>query len=284
MGTWGRYLFDNDLSMDIRDYYYDQLKNGVTNEEAQARTIKEFVEVIESDEAPLFWVSLAYYQWEVGRLSSHVMQQALFYCRHDDQLFWGEFEESFGKNDLYLLLNKVSDILTSPMPEEKKFRKQAVVTTNPWNVGDCYAYLLHSDKSKKSGFFEKYVVFHKIGETVLCEKVYSVLEIFNSVFDRLPSLSDIQNAPVLPLISPPGVDGGPVSIDDYVPSFDSYLRACFLISKKSEYPKSYLTYIGNIISSKSRLSEREVSFLHWYKDDMEEWLLDFISEWESIDY
>lgn len=51
------------------------------------------------------------------------------------------------------------------------------------------------------------------------------MQVFDNVFDEVPALTGIDGVRILPLDYPPGYKWMPKSIDDYVPSFDSYLRS-----------------------------------------------------------
>ncbi|MPN11004.1 hypothetical protein SDC9_158302 [bioreactor metagenome] len=74
----------------------------------------------------------------------------------------------------------------------------------------------------------------------------------------------------------------PKSMDDYVPSFDSYLRAVMDYYKKTHYPSKHLTFIGNSPVPNIRYHRTQYTDLTWSKDEMDDWLSDFYLQWQGF--
>lgn len=69
MGTWGTGLYSDDLAMDVRDYYREQLSLGKPEEKITQELIEQNRTFILDDEvASVFWFALADTQWNLGRL------------------------------------------------------------------------------------------------------------------------------------------------------------------------------------------------------------------------
>ena len=60
MGAWGTGLYQDDTAMEVREYYQELLKKGISNEESLDCVLEAFEEVLEdADDAPPFWFGLA---------------------------------------------------------------------------------------------------------------------------------------------------------------------------------------------------------------------------------
>ena len=68
MGTWGRGLYGNDTTCDVRDRFKKLLQDGFTAQEASDMLIGEFAEELANElERPLVWIALADTAWKLGR-------------------------------------------------------------------------------------------------------------------------------------------------------------------------------------------------------------------------
>ena len=78
MGTWGAGLFSSDTARDIRDYYREQIENGVGDTEATRLTVEKFGSFLDDpDEGGVLLIALAVTQSKIGRLDSTIRGQAL---------------------------------------------------------------------------------------------------------------------------------------------------------------------------------------------------------------
>ena len=284
MGTWGIKLFSNDTSCDVRDTYIDLLKKQYSDEDAEHKTYEEYEELIGTDEEALFWFSLAHTQWKNGRLSSEVKEKALTWI----SLNGGAelFEENKKTYERWLkYLVELEEMLLSPMPSRKVYRKPKEFERNPWNVGDMYAYQFHTETAAKKGLLNKYIVFQKIGNNEQFDgERYSVIQVYDKVFEEVPMISSLENIRILPLTSPPGVNGRPKSLEEYVPSFKVSLRVPMIRRNKNCYPQKHLTFVGNKYVPEIEYTRTMLNDLDWEKDRMEEWLCDYYLDWQGIEY
>lgn len=280
MGTWSRTLFSNDTACDIRDSYIELLKKQYSDEEAYKKIYEEYKELLDSDEESVFWYAIADTQWENGRLTPEVKEKAIFWIVRKGGLDLWEGKDSIKWE---LTLAELKQKLNSPMPHKKRYKRHVEFIRNPWYVGDVYAYKFHTSKSEGVGLLGKYILFQKIGN---CEYYkdnnYSIVKIYNKVFDNIPDLNVINNCSVLPLVFPPNVNGAPKSLDDYVPSFQWYLQAVMLYEKKNCYPKDYFIFVGNKKSKPIDLEGNQLTDFYLEKDNMENWLIEYYFSWNNL--
>jgi len=182
------------------------LQDGLSNEETYKKILEKFHEVIGSDEEPLLWFALAETQWKVGRLTPDVKEKALYWIEQKGGLeLW---QEDGGTGVGWLrTLDKLKQKLESPMSCEKKIKPPEIVDNNPWALNDIYAYQFNKKVSEKDGTFGKYMILQKIGEgkSTFCRPSESLLmriQIYDKIFDELPTLDDIEGLRLMPLDSP----------------------------------------------------------------------------------
>lgn len=284
MGTWNAGLFSNDTTCDVKDTYMMLLKKQFNNAEAYEKTLEEYEELIGTDEEPLFWYALADTQWNVGRLLPKVKKLALDYIEQKGgSSLWEENPKKVLKweNTLNILKEK----LESPMPPEKIIKKEIEFVKNPWNVGDVYAYQFHTKDAEKHGLLGKYILFQKVGNADYYGiDIYSVVQVFDKVFDAVPTLDVIDKIRILPLANSLDEDGKIADFKNYVPSFDWYMKCTMIYEKKGHYPKKYFSFVGNQCIEDKEYFGNSQSDAYWGKDGMEEWLIEFYINWQNIQY
>lgn len=286
MGTWNAGLFSNDTTLDVRDAYMELLEQQLSNEEAYQKTVEIFGgDIIGTDEEPLFWYALADTQWNVGRLMPDVKEMALKLIDEKGGIsLWEEDRRKMSRWER--TLQKLKEKLESPVPPEKKIRKPVEFERNPWTLGDVYAYQFHTEKAVEHGLSGKYILFQKVGDINLYkDHVFSVVRVFDHVFDSIPVIETISGIRVLPLVYPPGVNGGPDNPEEFIPSFEYYMKAIMLYDKKVHYPKKHMTFVGNQCVSKSEYDGGwGYKEFYWEKDKMEDWLVDYYLGWQNVEY
>src|SRR3989339_285619 len=78
MGTWGTGVFEDDLALDLKDEYRELVADGLSGPEAtRLVTARWEPDLADPDVAPVFWLSLAATQWQVGRIEDSVKAKAL---------------------------------------------------------------------------------------------------------------------------------------------------------------------------------------------------------------
>lgn len=271
MGFWGTGLYSNDTTSDVRDTYKSFLEDQLSNEEAYNKTIEQFIDMVGSDEEPLFWYAIAESQWRTGRLLTEVKDKALYWIECGGGL---ELWEENPKNKIkwQKTLFKLKETLESPMPREKKFPK---IERNPWNLYDVYAYQLHDEYSKENGYFGKYMLLQKVGEGRYYEKqqIFMEIQVIDHIFNTLPELEDINRYRILPLDDLKHIERNLLNMKGIIPIF-----------KPSEYPKKHLTFLGNTLGptnkSFSRMSTA-YSFIGW---SIDYFLINCYQFWQGKEY
>lgn len=170
MGTWGTGLYSDDLAMDVRDYYREQLSLGKPEEKITQELIEQNRTFILDDEvASVFWFALADTQWNLGRLEENVKEKALYYLHSGEDLKRWEDEDPNELLRRKKVLLKLEEKLLSCPPEKKKISSKRTYICK-WNINDVYAYPLNSDYAWEKGFGGRYLLFHKIGEMKDCDQ------------------------------------------------------------------------------------------------------------------
>ena len=163
MGAWGANLYQDDVALDIKDEYKDNLRRGKTNEEAMQEIIDKYQELLEDEEdRGVFWLALADTQWNLGRLDEQVKKQALEIIELGiDLKRWESNEKLYNKRKE--ILEKLKEKLLSPQPEEKRMPKYRTYKCE-WKNGDVFAYQLKSEYAKEQGLENRYLIIQKIDE------------------------------------------------------------------------------------------------------------------------
>ena len=232
MGTWGTSLYANDSTNDVKDCYKKFLQDMLSDEEAYQKTMELFHEYIGDDEEPLFWYALADTQWRLGRLMPDVKEKALNWIENAGGLdIWEESKSD--SRGWKKTLDKLKDQLNSPMPNRRIFKSPAEFIRNPWNIGDIYAYQFYSEMSKEHGLYGKYIPFQKIADEEWYDGwILSRVQIYDKVFDELPTLFDLEGIRILPFDKPERFFP-----NGYNDDFPLHLNAVMIRYTNKEYPE-----------------------------------------------
>ena len=268
MGVWGKGLFNNDLSRDIEDLYVDELQRGENDQKALAKVEEEILQQLtDYEEKALFSIVFAYVQWKYGRLSEETKANA-------NQLL-----NTIITNPIHLESDivttrdycRVRDIINSEMPKRKNF---IPFCSNPWDIGDVYAYQIHSNAKSATNFRGKYIIIQKVADTCCNDTPYSVVRFLRAIFDIIPSIDQlrgIETLPLVPYIHP---------ISSIVPPLDFWLKAYMCILSARQFPKKYLHYIGKI-AIKNILHNNNSDSLSWVPNSLEDAVIHFYLSWEG---
>ena len=273
MGFWGSGLYANDTTNDVRDSYMECLMNEMSDQDAFDKIMEEYADYfMYEDEEPLVWYALAETQWKVGRLTPEVKEKALEWIRRKGGLEPWLDTPSKGKGWLKTL-DKLYEKLNSPMPKRKTIRRPAPVDNNLWNINDIYAYQFHKQKAEEQGYAGKYMVLQKIGEGCPPREdgMFMRVQIFDKLFDHLPTLDELEGIRILPVVFPnrSTSDKNPLEVSVY-----------FGVYQKNYYPKKHLTFLGNrrIISNNMPCNAK----MSWAHID---WIpVIFYNKWQGIEY
>lgn len=159
MGTWGENIFENDITLDVKEDFLNHLKCGRSSFEATNIMIDKNKDIINDfEDAPLFWLSLADLQWDYGRLQPIVKEKALNHINQVLNLNC-KIEQKQGYEIKKIELLKALEIkLQSPMPMKKKIRKYSYFHTL-WMNGDVFLMQLTDQTTDYREFDGRYLVF-----------------------------------------------------------------------------------------------------------------------------
>lgn len=282
MGVWNFKLYSSDTSCDVRDTYLSYLKQQLDDKEAFQRTYAEYIDLIGTDEEQWFWFALAESQWKYGRLDSEVKEKALYFI-NVQRVNCDSCENTQFGTKMKNMLDMLERTITSPMRPKKIFGKQEAYIHNPWNVGDMYAYQFHTPNMDKWGLLNKYILLQKIGDVEYYDnRTFSAIRVLNAVFDDVPAIEELPELQVLPLIYPPGVEGTPDTLEEFVPSFRWYLSAIMVLTRKADYPHKFLTFIGNLPVERETYDANSMSTMFWQRNGMDIWLADYYVNWRDV--
>lgn len=166
MGAWGPGLYQDDVAVEVRDYYKDQLRRGKTGAEITQVLISENKYLLsDSDDSPIFWFALADTQWSLGRLEDFVREQALYYIRIGTDIKRWEMNSAKEAKIRAKVLSDLERKLLLPQPVEKKIPQYKLYHCK-WKIGDVYAYPFESEYANKKGFSGKYLLLNKVDEAI----------------------------------------------------------------------------------------------------------------------
>lgn len=78
MGIWGTNIYQNDISMDVKDDAIKLFQKGKTADEITQELLKDWACIMSNpDEEVLFWFALADTLWKRGILTEYVKNQTL---------------------------------------------------------------------------------------------------------------------------------------------------------------------------------------------------------------
>lgn len=253
MGTWNVGIFQNDIADDVKDEYIDCLREGLSDEEADKKVIKNNLDIInlESYDSVEFWLGLAMIEWKYGRLQEHTKQKAMELAIDDKYLeLWKDEGEKIYKARVKEIDNFIVEIQSEQPPKKKV--KIYVPFQCPWNIGDIFAYQLKSEISAKEGFLDKYILFQKVGEVESFPKSYiPVIRIANAIFDQIPTVEDYLNSKKLIFFGTPDL----YKKKDLIIYKNNFLYdLIILVESLRSYPKN-IVHIGNSIPIQKEYKE-----------------------------
>ena len=190
MGTWGYRLYEDDITLDVRDTFTDYMREGDTLEEAIGKISSAFHldgDPKEDPDVEKGWFAIADVLWRYGRLTPEIKEKALSFLKDSEDLkFWEEDNPELApkrKKELKKLKAK----LESEQPPQKKFGKKREIKEYvcPWKIGDVYAYPMVGEASQGTEFYGRYAVCIKV-DTVFKGDYYPVVWIKLTKDNQLP--------------------------------------------------------------------------------------------------
>ncbi len=164
MGIWGFELYQNDMSLDVKDEFEKFYNSGKNVQEIIDILMKEYKSIMgDIDEEPLFWLALADTQWNLGVLLPAVKEKALYWIVKDSGMFKCQAKDMSAKVKRKKTLDDLQEKLLSPQPPEKKPVKKRIYRCQ-WKFGDVFAYKLESNLAKERGLYGRYFLIQKVDE------------------------------------------------------------------------------------------------------------------------
>lgn len=164
MGIWGINLYQNDTSLDVKEEFEHQLRDGKGVEEITQELVDNYSCLMGSPcEEPLFWFSLADTQWNLGVLLPYVRDRALFWIQEIRSTKQFQTQNQQGELQKEKVLFDLQIKLLSPQPPTQKPVKRKVYKCE-WNIDDVFAYQMNSDLSKERGLWGRYFLIQKVDD------------------------------------------------------------------------------------------------------------------------
>lgn len=165
MAAWGTGLYQDDIAEDIKFDYHNYFKEGLNNQEAYAKLLERYDDVInDPEDQSVFWFALADTMWNLGKLTKEVKEQALSCIANGKDVERWKAEDEKKAEKRQQVLEKLKEKLESPMPEEKKIGKKRVFK-NKWEIGDMYVMPIVGQYPRFPEMKAKYLLLIKLDDS-----------------------------------------------------------------------------------------------------------------------
>jgi hypothetical protein len=123
VGTWGPGLFSDDTARDVRDVWRTALMDGLDDESATARVLRELAGTFEDeDNAVTSWLALAASQMESGRLQPTIRDRALQIIEAGGDIDRWRTQSAALARKREQVLQDLSEKLRGPQPARKTLK------------------------------------------------------------------------------------------------------------------------------------------------------------------
>lgn len=166
MGIWGFELYENDISLDVKEEFEELFNAGKPVQDITEKLIEDYKNIMGNiDEEPLFWFALADTQWNLGVILPFVQEKALYWIDKDCGTFNCQTLCMSEKVKRKKVLDDLQAKLLSPQLPVKKTAKKRIYKCQ-WQLGDVFAYRLESDLAKERGLYGQYFLIQKVDEGI----------------------------------------------------------------------------------------------------------------------
>jgi len=200
-------LYANDLAVEVKNYYIEQLQLGYDNNEATRLTLEQYSECFNSEDEDMtdYWLVMADTQWKIGRLDESVKKKAIDIIENDEDLIHYAYEVDL-YNERKEVLRILLERLKTPQPEPKKIKKLEFYIC-PWKVNDAYALQMKGKDAIHAGIENRWLIIIKIDEKyVKPGHIMPIVRFKLTASDQLPeTLSDINELPYFMLYNVKGL-------------------------------------------------------------------------------
>lgn len=200
-------LYANDLAVEVKNYYIEQLQLGYDNHEATRLTLEQYSECFSSEDEDMtdYWLVMADTQWKLGRLDESIKKKAIEIIENDEDLIHYVYEEDL-YNERKEVLSDLLERLKTPQPEPKKIKKLEFYIC-PWKVNDAYALQMKGKDAVNAGIENRWLIIIKIDEKfVKPGHIMPIVRFKLTKSEILPeTLSDINELPYFMLYNVKGL-------------------------------------------------------------------------------
>lgn len=166
MGIWGFELYQNDISLDVKDEFEELFNDGKAVQDITDKLIKDYNGIMGNIyEEPLFWFALADTQCNLGVLLSIVKEKALYWINKEVDAFNCPTIDMSAKMKRKKALDDLQVKLLSPQSTSKNPIKKSIYKCQ-WQLGDVFAYKLESNLAKERGLYGRYFLIQKVDEGI----------------------------------------------------------------------------------------------------------------------
>lgn len=166
MGMYGFELYQNDISLDVKDEFEELYNAGENARKITDKLTEDYKGIMgDIEEEPLFWLALADTQWNFGVLLPVVKEKALYWIDKADYMLNYQTIDMSAKAKRKQTLDDLRAKLLSPQPSAKRPVKRRIYKCQ-WNLGDVFAYQLESNLAKERGLYGRYFLIQKVDEGV----------------------------------------------------------------------------------------------------------------------
>lgn len=158
MGTWDTGLYQNDLSLDVKDDYIMKLKQGKSDEEALREILSEYKEESEDIDCKHdYYLALADTMWKKGRLTEEIRIKALQMIEEDKVSERWQSEKI--RKERIKVLDKLKLQFEGTMPERKKVSVHKPYVLG-WEEGDVYYFQIQEEIKGYEKYLGWYALFY----------------------------------------------------------------------------------------------------------------------------
>jgi hypothetical protein len=191
MGSWGTALYSDDLASDLRREFRDLVAGGLPPDSALDKLTTDYAaSLIDPDEAPVFWLAVAYTAWRLGRPVPRATSEALRVITSGDDL--RRWDDAKARQKRLAVLEHVATDLRSAAPPAKRLTVP-FVAKNDWTTGEVVAFRLSSGL---------WTLFRVIGHHVDKGGRQAVCEPLDWLGPNPPNSPTIGNRPLRAAIEP----------------------------------------------------------------------------------
>ena len=200
MGHWGTGILSNDTASDIKYTFFELYDKGLDTIDIRRKIEEDFKESDKLEENTDLWLSLAYFQWQVGFLDEDLKEKVeAIIDQGIDLRVWEELgADKTTLRKRALVIQNLRDRLQTYNPKPRPRKKKSTPRTI-FKKGECYAV-----KLKNNNYTGIVVLEDRKDE-------YTLNVIANTTINQkeLPTLEDIEKSDLLLLPPVQGFDREP---------------------------------------------------------------------------